>query len=94
MVTARGHHVVMNDSTVGIADLKAHLSAHLREVRGGKVLVVVDRGRPVARLSPADVGGSGLAIRRARRPLRGFAFGAGCGTTDSLAALREDRADR
>jgi antitoxin (DNA-binding transcriptional repressor) of toxin-antitoxin stability system len=34
--------------TVGIADLKARLSEHLRTVRRGGSLMVVDRDRPVA----------------------------------------------
>jgi prevent-host-death family protein len=43
---------------VGIADLKAHLSGHLRAVKKGETLVVVDRGTPVARIVPAaDVRG-------------------------------------
>jgi prevent-host-death family protein len=34
--------------TVGVRDLKARLSHHLRRVRAGHGLVVTDRGRPVA----------------------------------------------
>lgn len=33
----------MDSLQVGIADLKAHLSEHLREVCGGHALLLVDR---------------------------------------------------
>ena len=35
-----------------ISDLKARLSAYLDIVRHGEEVIVTDRGRPVARLSP------------------------------------------
>lgn len=35
-----------------IADLKAHLSAYLRKVKAGETVLVLDRGRPVARIEP------------------------------------------
>jgi prevent-host-death family protein len=37
---------------VKIADLKAHLSAHLAEVRKGETIIVCDRSTPIARLTP------------------------------------------
>ena len=46
--------------TVGIRDLKAHLSRYLRRVQSGARLVVTERGRPVAAVGPiktaAEVG--------------------------------------
>jgi len=39
--------------TVGIRDLKAHLSRHLRRVRAGTRLAVTERGRTIAMISPA-----------------------------------------
>lgn len=42
-------------STVGVRDLKAHLSHHLRRVRAGTRLVVTERGTPIATIGPADV---------------------------------------
>lgn len=36
----------------GIRELKAHLSAYLREVKAGETVVVTDRGDPVARIVP------------------------------------------
>lgn len=40
---------------VGVRELKASLSAFLRRVGDGESLIVTDRGRPVARLSPPDI---------------------------------------
>ena len=40
--------------TVGVRDLKANLSRHLRRVRAGARLVVTDRGTPLATLAPVD----------------------------------------
>ncbi|MGH7695557.1 MAG: type II toxin-antitoxin system Phd/YefM family antitoxin, partial [Gemmatimonadaceae bacterium] len=45
--------------TVRIADLKARLSEHLRYVRRGNVLTILDRDTPVAKVVPIDEG-SGL----------------------------------
>jgi antitoxin (DNA-binding transcriptional repressor) of toxin-antitoxin stability system len=52
--TTYGHHEVMK--AVRIADLKRHLSRHLRDVRAGGTLTVLDRDTPVARLVPIDSG--------------------------------------
>jgi prevent-host-death family protein len=38
---------------VGVRELKNHLSEHLRRVRGGRELIITDRGKVVARLVPA-----------------------------------------
>lgn len=38
--------------TVGIQELKEHLSSHIREVKDGATLVITERGKPVARLLP------------------------------------------
>ena len=40
--------------TVGIRELKAHLSRHLRRVRAGASLLVTDRGREVATINPVE----------------------------------------
>jgi prevent-host-death family protein len=55
---------------VGIADLKAHLSGHLRTVKKGETLVIVDRGTPVARILPAADAGGGLVTRPPTRDLQ------------------------
>jgi prevent-host-death family protein len=39
--------------TVGIRDLKAHLSRHLKRVRSGARLLVTERGRVIASIDPA-----------------------------------------
>ncbi|MGH7728083.1 MAG: type II toxin-antitoxin system Phd/YefM family antitoxin [Vulcanimicrobiaceae bacterium] len=41
------------DSAVGIRDLKSHLSEYLKRVASGDRIVITDRGRPVAFLTPA-----------------------------------------
>jgi prevent-host-death family protein len=40
--------------TVGVRELKAHLSHYLSRVRDGERFAVTDRGRTIARLAPAD----------------------------------------
>jgi prevent-host-death family protein len=42
--------------TVGIRELKAQLSRHLRRVRAGTRLLVTDRGREVATIHPVERG--------------------------------------
>ena len=38
--------------SAGIAELKAHLSEYLDQVKAGREVVVTDRGSPVAKLVP------------------------------------------
>ena len=52
---------------VKIAELKARLSEHLRQVRRGEVYAVMDRETPIARLLPYGAEGEPL---RVRKPLR------------------------
>ena len=40
--------------TVGIRELKAHLSRHLKRVRAGVRLAVTERGRTIATINPID----------------------------------------
>ena len=44
--------------SVGVARLKASLSAYLARVKAGEVIVVTEHGRPIARLVPAPSLGS------------------------------------
>jgi prevent-host-death family protein len=91
-VTIHDHHQVM--SKVGIADLKAHLSEHLRKVRGGRTITILDRDTPVAQIVPYEADRP-LEVRRASRkpgdlrlpppPAR---------PTDSLSILLKDRSSR
>lgn len=39
---------------VGIRDLKAHLSRHLKRVRAGSRLLVTERGRTIAAIQPVE----------------------------------------
>jgi prevent-host-death family protein len=43
--------------TVNIAELKAHLSAHIQLVRAGEEVLVCDRNKPVARIVPCRLEG-------------------------------------
>ena len=40
--------------TVGIRELKTHLSRHLKRVRSGARLLVTERGRSIATIGPVD----------------------------------------
>jgi prevent-host-death family protein len=80
-------------SDVGIADLKAHLSEHLRAVRNGDTITVLDRSTPIAQIVPYAA--RPLDIRKAKRPLREFKLPPRpAKRTDSLAILVEDRRRR
>lgn len=77
---------------VGIADLKAHLSGHLKAVRKGESVIVVDRDKPIARLVPYDEPGTGLVTRPPRRELHSVPLPPPMRPpVDSLAALLEER---
>jgi prevent-host-death family protein len=81
-------------SRVGIANLKAHLSQHLRRVRGGRAITVVDRDTPVARIVPYDAEAP-LEVRRAtRKPSELRLPPPAPSPTDSLGILLRDRASR
>ena len=56
------YHMVMK--AVRIAELKASLSEHLRRVRRGHPLTVMDRETPIARIVPYDAGSDVLVVRR------------------------------
>jgi prevent-host-death family protein len=78
---------------VRIAELKAHLSEHLRAVRNGGTLTVLDRDTPVARIIPFV--GPFLEVRKAKRPPRDLKLPAKPSRrTDSTAVLLEDRRRR
>ena len=80
-------------SDVRIADLKARLSEHLRTVRNGGTLTVLDRDTPVARIVPYTA--QPLEIRKAKRRLRDLKLPPKPSKrTDSVAVLVEDRRRR
>jgi prevent-host-death family protein len=82
-------------NTVGIADLKAHLSEHLQAVRRGETVVILDRREPIARIVPIGAEGMELVVRPARGPIHEVPL---LGPTrrgqDVLDQLREERGDR
>jgi antitoxin (DNA-binding transcriptional repressor) of toxin-antitoxin stability system len=81
----------MND--VRIADLKARLSEHLRSVRNGATLTVLDRDTPVARIVPYIQ--QPLEIRKAKRPVRDLKLPPKpAKRTDSVAIIFDDRRRR
>jgi antitoxin (DNA-binding transcriptional repressor) of toxin-antitoxin stability system len=91
-MTIHDHTQVM--SKVGIADLKAHLSHHLRRVRAGTTLTVLDRDTPVAQIIPCAAGVP-LEIRRATRKASELVLPPPVSArTDSLAVLLKDRRSR
>lgn len=80
-------------SNVGIAELKARLSEHLRAVRNGGTLTVLDRDTPIARIVPYAA--PPLEVRKATRRLRDLKLPPKpAKRTDSLAILVEDRRKR
>lgn len=85
--------------TVRIADLKSRLSEHLRKVRAGRSLTILDRDTPIARIVPWSGNGPALNVRS---PLPGAPKISGVKLPPPLAVrsdvvkllLEERRADR
>jgi antitoxin (DNA-binding transcriptional repressor) of toxin-antitoxin stability system len=50
-------------TTVRIAELKAHLSEHLRKVRAGRSVTILDRDTPIASLVPWQPAMRSLQLR-------------------------------
>ena len=44
----------MPSATIGIRELKSHLSAYLQRVKAGETVVITERGRPVGRILPIE----------------------------------------
>ena len=53
----------MTMTGIRIADLKSRLSEHLRNVRGGVPLTILDRDTPIARIVPWTAGNGSLKLR-------------------------------
>ncbi len=75
-------------ATVGIRDLRDHLSEYLRRVQEGEFLVITDRGKPVGELGPSGVGES---VERARLLVRQGAVRWGGGKPKGLARAPRPR---
>ena len=50
--------VMSRPARVGVRELRQNLSVYLRRVKAGESFEVTERGRPLARLSPAAGGGA------------------------------------
>ncbi|MCK6527153.1 type II toxin-antitoxin system prevent-host-death family antitoxin [Myxococcota bacterium] len=83
--------------TVGIAELKAHLSEHLQAVRRGETLTVLDRREPIARIVPLHETAGGLVVRPPRGALHDIPLpgptrsGRDADVVDDLMAERRER---
>ena len=44
----------MSQVTVGIRELKAHLSSYVRQVKAGGSVVITEHGKPVGRIVPVS----------------------------------------
>jgi prevent-host-death family protein len=82
-------------SSVKTAELKAHLSKHLRAVRRGETIVVLDRDEPIARIVPIGAAGLELVVRPAVGSLHEVALpGPTRSTNDVVDELRQERIER
>lgn len=89
--TSCDYNVVMK--TVGIADLKARLSEHLKWVRKGRTITVLDRDTPVAQIVP--FGPAPVEVRKSTRRPKDLRLPSSLSKpTDSLAVLLDDRGHR
>lgn len=61
--------------TVGVFEAKNRLTALLDEVEGGGEVLITRRGKPVARLVPADMGFDRARARRAAEGLKATSKG-------------------
>lgn len=60
-MTIYDYHMTMIG--IRIADLKSRLSEHLRKVRAGGTLTILDRDTPIARIVPWKAGSGFLKLR-------------------------------
>lgn len=82
---------------VRIAELKDHLSKHLRDVERGGEVEVMDRNRPIARIVPVPETEPSVPIVPAGRPfaeIRDRRYPAANWPTTSLELLLEERGSR
>lgn len=88
--------MTMTTKGIGVADLKAHLSEHLRAVRRGRTITVLDRDTPIARIVPyvAEAIEVRSSSRRPRDLKRRALPSRPQSATDSLAVLLDDRGRR
>ena len=83
--------------TVKIAELKNHLSEHLRAVEAGSEILVTDRDRPIARIVPHETRQRRLKISiptRSFASLRNKRFSPAKWKVPSIDLLLEERQKR
>jgi prevent-host-death family protein len=83
---------------VKIAELKAHLSSHLADVRKGETIIVCDRSTPIARLAPIkQIQDDDLVLEEAidppseARKIKPLKMLKGVDVDSILAEMRKDR---
>lgn len=95
----------MTRTVVGAREFKTRLGTYIRRVRRGEVVVVTERGEPVAELAPLGIAaggeqarlarlvGLGVLARRRSRRLRPFRpiRGAGLALADAIVDGRAER---
>lgn len=84
----------MNETRVGIAELKAHLSQYVSRARAGERIIVCDRNVPAAELSALK---TVRGLEPATRPvasIRGLSGVPAKNPVDVVALLSEDRGER
>ncbi len=52
---AEANRTIRTEVTVGVSDLRTHLSKYLRHVRSGRILVITRRGKKIARIYPENL---------------------------------------
>lgn len=80
-----------------IAELKAHLSKYLAQVRAGDTVIVCDRRTPIARLVPYAETDDGFVLHEPVRPAKTLRTIRGVKTrrsVDVVALLRDGRDQR
>lgn len=91
-MTIQDQHGVM--TSVGTAELKAHLSEHLQAVRRGETIIVLDRREPIARIVPIAATGLELVVRPAKGSIQDVPLlGPTRSSGDVLEQLDEERRD-
>lgn len=45
----------MGETTVGLRDLKNHLSKYMRRVKAGETVIITEHGKPVGQILPIQV---------------------------------------
>ncbi len=78
----------MAKKTIGSRELKTRLGTYLSEVREGATLVITDRGKPVAELSPLHRSENELEARLEELESLGFLTRASGGSLEPFEPIR------